>query len=288
MAMMVEQLEPRVVGATAPLVARLASEAQAQGLSRDEAAMILAALPPNLRQAMCFNDRLTGVWKYEFGEPLELPRTQTLLWGTLWVPVKDLLTALRCALVRVPTGKLNVYLARLDDAVRHRETLAEMMPLARCTANIGVDFEVAGLGQGNRTVDWVLAPDGGRRVLLDVKQRIADLIHAIDRKFEGKVVPAPTHDTGLVFRSIETKFADADPDVQLQGAWIATDLQQDASELPAAFEKLDGRKVHFAILGDWEPGVHLLVRREQDRAYLTEMLGLTETNSRFVFQRGGK
>jgi len=126
----------------------------------------------------------------------------------------------------------------------------------------------------------------GRRVLLDVKQRIADLIHAMDREFTGKVAPNPTHDTALVFRSIESKFADADPDVQLQGAWIATDLQQEVAELPAAFETLDGRKVHFAILGDWEPGVHVLVRREQDRAYLTELLGLTEANSRFVFRRG--
>jgi hypothetical protein len=55
----------------------------------------------------------------------------------------------------------------------------------RCSQPLRVDHaipaehEVGGLGEGSRAVDWVIGPVDGRRVLLDVKRRLADFIAAV-------------------------------------------------------------------------------------------------------------
>ena len=97
-------------------------------------------------------------------------------------------------------------------------------------------------------------------------------------------VPAPEHDPALLFRSVEQKLIVADPDKVLQGAWIVTDIKQEASELDAAFRSLDAAKVHFAVVGDHRPDIHLLVRREQDRSFLLDLFKATKSE-RFVFNR---
>ena len=64
-------------------------------------------------------------------------------------------------------------------------------------------------------------------------------------------------------RSVEQEFAAANPDAILQGAWIVTDIKQEASELATTFKGLRADKVHFALLGDHLPDIHMLVRREK-------------------------
>ena len=56
---------------------------------------------------------------------------------------------------------------------------------------------------------------------------------------------------------------------------VATHVQQNEDGLSKAFAAFDPDKVHFAILGDWVPDVHVLVRRDADRKYL---LGLEIEN----------
>jgi hypothetical protein len=190
---------------------------------------------------------------------------------------------LACARLRLPPEKLAAYLTLLTDAGKHQEYLAEMFPLLRVDPAIPADHEAAGRGAGNKTIDWEIGPVQGRLVLIDVKRRFADFIAQMGMPMEGSV-PAPGHDPALLFRSVEGKYLRSDPDAALQGAFIVTDIRQEHAELRTAFDGLDPAKVHFAVLGDSRPDVHLLVRRAQDRAFLLDLFRATESD-RFVFQR---
>ena len=70
----------------------------------------------------------------------------------------------------------------------------------------------------------------------------------------------------------------------VQGAWIATDIKQDESALEASFRALDPEKVHFAVLGDFEPDAHVLVRRPRDLEYIRNVFALSPS-TRFTFNR---
>ena len=94
----------------------------------------------------------------------------------------------------------------------------------------------------------------------------------------------PDHDPAVLFKSVAEKLLPASPAAQLQGVWVMTDIKQDGSELELAFDALDSQRVHFAVLGDFEPDVHILVRREEDREFLTGLLGVRE-GQRYTFSR---
>jgi len=202
----------------------------------------------------------------------------------MWVPVESLFSTLFCAHSRIPEKNKATYLAELADPKKHQVKLVEMIPVAKVGPNAPVDFEVAGLGAGNRTVDWVIGPQDGRIVLLDVKRRTTDFIKQTERIDTANAAPEPSHDPALLFRSIEQKFLPADPDLQLQGAWIVTDLKQEENRLMQAFTALDARRVHFAILGDWEPDVYVLTRRDIDRPFLLKLFHIYSSN-RFTFRK---
>jgi hypothetical protein len=156
-----------------------------------------------------------------------------------------------------------------------------MIPASKVGSAVKMEFETAGLGEGNRTIDWTLQAAVNRLVLLDVKTRSADFIKQME-KGAGKATDPPAHDPKLLFRSIEHKFLSSDPSVRLQGLWISTNIKQPEKRLHTAFMSLDGSKVHFAILGDWKPDAYLLVRREQDRTFLVDLFQL-QPSTRFTF-----
>lgn len=89
-------------------------------------------------------------------------------------PVKVMFDVLDCARRRLPEQKRTAYLGLVADRAKHQEYLAEMFPMLRVSDAIPAEHEVAGLGAGNRTVDWVLGAAGTRRILFDVKRRFAD------------------------------------------------------------------------------------------------------------------
>jgi hypothetical protein len=123
--------------------------------------------------------------------------------------------------------------------------------------------------------------------MFDVKRRVADFIQQADRfgdDASGRASRPPDHDPAILFRSVEKKLSSNDPASSLQGVWISTEIKQDAVELLAAFEALDKMKVHFAILGDWEKDIYVLVRRPEDRQFLLDLFGSTES-TRFTFDR---
>lgn len=281
--MLIDQVFPVVVAEKGVLRERLVSEAIAHGLTNDQANAILSDVPERLVEVGSFLDKMTGLWRYEFGLPFEI--ADDLVWGThMWAPVESLFFALNCAHSRLPDDKRVAYLERLADPNAHQDTLAEMITAHKVNPDVPLEFEVAGLGAGDRTVDWVIGPHSGRTVLLDVKRRTIDFIKQAERTGGEDAAPEPDHDPSLLFRSVEQKFVPADPNAQLQGVWIFTYIQQDEEHFSSAFTALDAGKVHFAVLGDWKPDAYCLVRREEDRQYLLDLFN-AEPSTRFTFIR---
>jgi len=280
--MIIERIRPELVGGKSTLPACLRAESDRRGLSVTERETLLATVPAPLLACECFYDKLTGLWRYEFGEPHRV--RDELVWGThMWSPVPALLDVIACAGRRLPPQKLAAYLVLLGNPGKHQEYLAEMFPMFRVDAAIPAEHEVGSMGAGNRTIDWLVGPADGRRVLFDVKRRFVDFIAMMDVLSVAEAA-APGHDVALLFRSVEAKFRPSNPDQLLQGAWIVTDIKQDEVELGDAFAALDAGKVHFAILGDAEANVHLITRRPEDRGFLLRLFRATPS-SRFVFDR---
>jgi hypothetical protein len=282
MTMWIERINPAFVGAKSGLLGCLTAEGRGRGWSDQECEALLAIVPPALLSCACFLDRLTRIWRYEFGRPHQVGAD--LIWGThMWAPVPVLFDVLVCARLRLPPDKLSANLKLLTAPEKHQEYLAEMFPVLRVDPAIPAQHEAAGRGAGNRTIDWTIGPVGGRTVRIDVKRRYADFIAQMGAPMEG-AVPAPEHDPALLFRSVENKFVAADPGAVLQGAWIVTDIKQEAAEFEKAFSALDAEKVHFTVVGDHRPDIHLLTRREQDRPYLLDLFRAVPSE-RFVFSQ---
>jgi hypothetical protein len=280
--MIIERIMPEFVDGKSTLPACLRAESDSRGLSVTEREALLAIVPPPLLACECFHDKLTGVWRYEFGEPHRVGAD--LVWGThMWSPAPVLFDVLACARWRLPPEKLAAYLALISNPGKHQEYLAEMFPMFRVDAAIPAEHEAGSMGAGNRTIDWLVGPVDGRRVLFDVKRRFVDFIALMDG-LSADEAAAPGHDVGLLFRSVEGKFQHSNPDQLLQGAWIVTDIKQDEAELGGAFAALDAGKVHFAILGDAKADVHVITRRPEDRGFLLRLFQAT-ASTRFVFDR---
>ena len=280
--MWIEKVMPEFVGAKSTLPMCLREECRARGRPDADCDALIAILPPELAACECFLDKLTSFWRYEFGQPHKVDGS--LVWGIhMWPPVRVLFEVLDCALKRLPAQKRAAYCTLLADRGKHQEYLAETFPMLRVDEAVSAEYEVAGLGTGNRTVDWALGPIGTRRILLDVKRRFTDFFSQMTETAVTSGA-APAHDVQLMFRSVEPKFLAANPDETLQGVWIVTDIKQDEQELLATFDALDAAKVHFAILGDAESDVFILTRRSDDVPYLLSVFGATQSE-RFVFKR---
>jgi hypothetical protein len=279
--MFIEQICPAAVAEKSTLHERLFAEGEARGLSNEYTKAIVSIVPKTLIEAGAFLDKMTSLWRYEFGMPYDI--AGDLFWGIhMWVPVENLFTALFCAYSHIPENKRATYLAQLADPEKHQNKLVEMIPVAKVDSTVTVEFEVSGSGAGKRTVDWVIGPYDGRTVLLDVKRRTTDFVKQAEGIVSTNAVQEPNHDAALLFRSIEQKFLSAEPNSQLQGAWIVTDIKQEEDQLVRAFTALDESKVHYAILGDWKPDVYVLARRDYDRQYLLNLFHIY-SSTRFTF-----
>ena len=258
------------------------------GLDPARAAELLGLVPGAIRGAPCFLDKLDGPWLYDFGESTR--GVPALGVGVTFHSVDRLIGILACAQSRLTKLELRAYLHRLANPKKHRVTLFEFSPVLRLPPETSTDYEVVGEGPGKTTVDWRVCAPGGVPVLLEVKQRLGDLVRSFEkvrnRELDagGRVLP-PDHDTDMLFVSVETKFLPRSPDVALQGAWVGTHLNQDRGRLEASFSKLDHKRVHFAVLGGWEPAAHVMVCDESLRGWLVDVLKLEEANG-LLFEAG--
>ena len=82
------------------------------GLSDGLIGRLLDAMPSRLRAARCFLDRMTGFWRYEFGQPFHFDRRQELVWGShMWVLVWQLREVITAALTYLSPDQMAAYLA---------------------------------------------------------------------------------------------------------------------------------------------------------------------------------
>lgn len=284
---------PRVpqylVGGLAALPELFLASARWRGLSRTAVEQLVSVVPEPLRALPCFLDRLTSLWRYDYGSPfVDLPGGDVVFGTHMYHEVDRLFDVLDCARRRLPAPKITDYLKRMADPIKHEDMLVEFMPILRLPASTSVDYEVAGFGEGNKTLDWVVAGQGPP-IALDVKNRKKDLLdsfaqmQAKDRNGGGDV-SAPVHDPAILFRGVEGKFRRRRPDEVVQAVWVSTPLKQEISELAAAFAKLDGARVHAAILGDWDDDVYVLANDGNAKEYLLQTFRI-RVSERFVFRR---
>ena len=273
----------------APLPDQVLRVAAAAGLALDQSAELINLIPCEVRDAPCFLDRLTGLWRYQFGSVFDIPDAGLVLGTQMFPPVDHLFRVLWCSRERLRPEQLGTCLRRLADPRKHADLLAEFAPIARVPSNVGIEWEVPGGGTGNQNVDWLIASEKHPPVLLDVKNRVLDLIENLSQIGRGErsmrgTGPAPSHDSQRLFLSIETKFGRAKPTERLQGAWIGTQIRQEEQELHAAFGALDHERVHFAVLGDWKDDGYVLGIDDSTRRIVLDVLRMKHS-SRFVFAR---
>lgn len=276
--MIIESIFPQVVGTKSSLVEQLMNDEfikHEMSVGND----ILSFIPSPLIESEAFLDKMTNLWRYEFGVPYQLDGS--LLWGTdMWVPIQNFIPALKAMNLRLNEEQRALYLERLNVPEKHLDVLVEMIPGYKINAGVSAKFEVVGYGNGNKTIDWLIEPLEGKSVLIDVKRRMADLIHNMDNP---DVLPKEEHDHSLLFRSIEKKFNSTNSEEQLQGAWIVTNIKQNYDKLVSAFDDLDPTKVHFAVLGDWRDDVLVLSRSESDKGYISNIFGVS-SSTRYIMR----
>ncbi len=281
--MFIEQIFPAVIAQKSNLREQLIAESNRRGVQSVVMNDVISLVPRALIDAPAFLDKLTNLWRYEFGIPYDIGKD--FFWGThMWPPVYYLFDALFCAFSRLANSQRVEYMKRLNNPDKHQSTLVEMIPVQKIDLIIPAQFEVPGVGIGNKTVDWVIGPDNGRNVRIDVKRRSIDFIKQAERISAESEAPEPDHDPSLIFRSVEDKYDIADPNYFLQGAWIVTDIKQEETLLSAAFETLNASKVHFTIIGDWKSDAHVLVKRTEDEKYLRDLFHIQES-VRFTFKQ---
>jgi hypothetical protein len=207
----------------------------------------------------------------------------------MFIPVERLINALLCARKRLSEDKRNAWLERLADPQKHLDVLAEMLPVARLHDAAQAEFEVAGLGSGNRTLDWVITLAAGPRILVDVKYRTRDLVEAFkDLSLGGRGpeggAPPPRHQVSLLFRGTVDKFLPRRPSDMLQGAWVVTELKQERNELANAFSSLDNERLHFAVVTNWGDEGFILTRSDVERGVIEDSFRIRHSD--VVFARG--
>jgi hypothetical protein len=201
--------------------------------------------------------------------------------------VERLFDVLGCAAWRLAPEKLDTYLARLTSRTKHEDTLIEFAPILRLPDDVHVEYEVSGAGHGNTTVDWLIEAPGQPKLLLEVKNRIRDLIEsfeAIKRQDPDQPVPEPRHDHRLLFKSVTQKFKSRESHETIQGVWIKTGLKQEEEDLRTAFDALTPGHLHAAVLGTWDEKAYVLANDASTRRRVLSILRLRQ-NAGLIFKR---
>jgi len=244
-------------------------------------------LPKGIREAAVWRDRLTGLWRYEYGEPYDdLPGDEVIIGTDQWPDIRRLYLGVRAANYQVGEPQLLGWLERLAVPAKHLDVLSEMRPIIKLREGTSARFEVVGHGMGNKTIDWFVEPTRGRPVLMDVKNRRRSLIDHMTQILPGiqagqEMIVPDAPDPSDLFRDTVEKFLQVDRSVCLQGVWVHPSIKEDRRKLRDYFAGLDEFRVHFTILADWADDATILVRDCADAEYLMAVFSL-EASDRFV------
>ena len=193
-----------------------------QGATLKEARELLKFIP-KLFNTLAFRDRLTGQWRYEYGDPIGLP---SVIGDHTFPRMGRLYRALKEAHMRLTEKDMAKWCEKLFNPAQHQDILEEMAPIYHLEDGIGV-FPERKISQTNNTdIDWELIVPNLPNFFLEVKHRKFDLEaglrEIISRLPETSQPGKPTHDTDLLFVNLEKKFESCKPRDRLQGAWIST------------------------------------------------------------------
>jgi hypothetical protein len=145
--MLIEQQFPQAVGGRATLRDAFIAEATNKGSSASDAELLFTLLPVRLADAACFFDRVTDLWRYEFGRPFTLSGG-ALLGPHVWQPVTNLVSATRCASRLLQPLAVARWMAQLQRGLRaavvaRRSLLQRRFPLIRRRVRLLASWRVA-------------------------------------------------------------------------------------------------------------------------------------------------
>lgn len=276
-----------MVGDTSTLYEEFLSCAKKYGDNREYATQLLKFLPQAIKESCVWFDRVTSLWRYEYGIPYDnLPQDMVVVGTNMNHPVDDLYIAIKTADKWLKPEQLILYRERLADKNKHLDVVFEMRPLKDVKKKHKAKYEAIGMGTGKTTLDWQVNCRFVN-IAFDVKNRIKSFIDHMTQivpdlnKGEINISPSSPNPEDL-FKSVECKLKNKSFFIQLQGVWIHTDIKEDKHKLTSYFCKnLDKRKIHFVIFSDWKNDATILARNRIITYVLKKIFGLTES-SRFV------
>ncbi len=248
---------------------------------------LLKLLPRDLKRTEVWLDKITNLWRYDYGLPYDQLPEDMIVYGTnVSLPVIELYHSIRLADKHLARSQLIDFINRLENKSKHVDVLFEMRPLLNLSRGFSPRFEVSGFGEENTTLDWFIKGKG-IKVVFDVKNRVISLIksleHTIPSMNEGeKDLYSPPPDPKYLFRSVEKKLDRVSPLRRIQGAWIHTDIKEKEDDLISYFrKKLDKKKIHFVILSDWKADGYILTHNWIIKIILKKVFNIIESK-RFV------
>ncbi|MCJ7507353.1 MAG: hypothetical protein MUO85_01315 [candidate division Zixibacteria bacterium] len=281
------QLPKEMVGDKSTMYDAFLRCAAEHGDDKDYATELFSLLPQALKETPAWFDKLTNLWRYEYGIPYDRMPEEIIISGTnVHLPVSELYTSVRIANKRLRRDQLLKFLERLSNKEKHCDVLFEMRPIKDVKVNLQTNYEVTGLGIGNTTYDWQVK---GKfiNIVFDVKNRTKSLLEHMKQiipdlnRGTANILPSAPNPEDL-FKSVENKLKEKCYLGQLQGVWIHSDIKEHEDKLTLYFKKtLNNRKVHFVILSDWKDDAFFLARNILIRSILKKTFGLTESK-RFV------
>lgn len=246
--------------------------AQQLGHSKEQAENLFRLLPKGLKNTPTFQYYRNKKWYYEYGLPYEKPNSKEIIFGSDQCPlVERLYTGIFAIEKYLSDSQLLEYLERLSDRSKHLEVLSEAVPLTIILDSVKVDYEIEGYGEGNKKIDYLITTGKTQPILLDVKCRVKELIY----KFAQPIPPDPNS----LFPSTAEKFKQNDPKDYLQGVWINSQLKYNFSQLKPVFDKIDPKKIHFAILACWNIQAFVLSRNQEIKKTLNSVFKLPEDDT---------
>lgn len=255
-----------------------------KSLSVEEAEKVFNLLPNSIKDAPAFKDRLTGIWRYEYGVPYTIGSgtNQYFILGTDQAPkVSVLLDGIRALSQHTSYGQLLSFCKKLENREKHLDFLAELDPVMRPTMDFTADYEPNGYASGDRRIDWLIRFHDGSSCLIDVKNRIRGLIDFFDeinRKGKNNLSDSPPLPDG-VFNSSEIKFLPAKKG-RFQGLWLLTNVYYDDELLKETFYNLDENLMQFTVLTHFEGETRILSRKPEIKSWLIEKFCLKEMKRR--------
>lgn len=283
------RVDPRFVKARTQFASCFAREAKDQGIAGPEISKLFNCLPLVIQNADCFQDALTGLWRYDLGTPpICLQSGHEIIGADLQFPqVRVLVKAIHLADKYLSRECVTSFANRLAHRKKHPEVLAEFQPLMHRLDLTGIRNEVPGAGQ--KTIDWLIPEPGKQPLLLEVKSRLVDLIESLEslefaQSLGVEEIPTPRHDPAVMLRSAVEEFDFRSPLEALQCVWIASHLKQEITETGATFTQLTQGRIHVAIFGGWDRKVSMIGAAPDILAEVARRLNVSLTEN-FFFSR---